>query len=145
MVTRTDCPFCAVVAGTDPDVREICRDQETVAFFPLQPATHGHTLVVPARHVPDIWGLRENEPVALSLTTMRVARAIRDGLAPEGLNIVQSNGRAATQTVDHLHVHLVPRWRDDRMPPIWPAGTAETDETQARAVHRITAALAALP
>lgn len=140
-MTGTACPFCAVVAGEDPNVREIYRDENTVAFFPLEPATHGHTLVVPTRHVPDIWGLRDNELGPLSITTAKVARAIRSGLAPEGLNVIQSNGRVATQTINHVHVHLVPRWENDRMPTIWPAGTEEPNETQTQAQRQITAAL----
>lgn len=136
------CPFCAVVDGDAPNVREIYRDEHTVAFFPLEPATHGHTLIVPVRHVPDIWGLLEFELTPLAQATVRVAQAIRSALAPEGLNVIQSNGREATQTVGHLHVHLVPRWREDRMPEIWPAGTEETDETQDEAAREIAATLA---
>ncbi|MGW1738771.1 HIT family protein [Nocardia sp. NPDC001965] len=135
------CPFCAVVAGEDPRVREIYRDEHTVAFFPLEPATHGHTLVVPTRHVPDVWGLLETELLPLAHTTMKVAQAIRTALAPEGLNVIQSNGRAATQTVEHLHIHLVPRWYEDRIPEIWPAGTDETEQTLDQAALDIEAAL----
>ncbi|WP_406237538.1 HIT family protein [Nocardia sp. NBC_01009] len=135
------CPFCAVVAGEDLSVREIYRDDHTVAFFPLEPATHGHTLVIPTRHVPDVWGLLETELSPLARTTMKVAQAIRTALAPEGLNIIQSNGRAATQTVEHLHIHLVPRGHADRMPEIWPAGTDETDRTLDQAALDIGAAL----
>ncbi|WP_329414738.1 HIT domain-containing protein [Nocardia vinacea] len=135
------CPFCAVIAGQDPNVREIYRDANTVAFFPLEPATHGHTLIVPTRHVPDMWSLRDAELAPLSATTLKVAKAIRDSLMPDGLNIIQSNGQAATQTIDHLHVHLIPRWNNDRMPAIWPVGTDETDATLDRAARQITAAL----
>lgn len=122
-------------------MREIYRDANFVAFFPLEPATHGHTLVVPVRHVPEVWGLRDDELPALSQVTMKMARAIRDGLSPDGLNIVQSNGRAATQTVDHVHVHLIPRWDGDRMPAIWPSGTVETEETLNQAAQQIRSAV----
>ncbi|MEV0105736.1 HIT domain-containing protein [Nocardia sp. NPDC050799] len=135
------CPFCTIIASGDPGAREIYRDDHTVAFFPREPATHGHTLIVPTRHVPDIWGLLESELMPLAQTTLKVARALRAALKPEGLNIVQSNGRAATQTVDHLHIHLVPRRHNDRMPRIWPAGTEETGRTQDRAAAAIAAIL----
>ena len=98
--------------------REIYRDDHAVAFFPLRPATFGHTLVVPRQHVPDIWGLSEADAAC---PVLRVAAALRAAVTPDGLNIIQSSGAAATQTVPHLHVHLVPRWAADAMGPIWPA------------------------
>lgn len=101
--------------------REVYRDDHAVAFFPLQPASLGHTLVVPRRHIPDIWALPEQTAAHLSRAVLRVAAALRAAVTPDGLNIIQSSGAAATQTVPHLHVHLVPRWAADAMGPIWPA------------------------
>ena len=117
-----DCPFCAIVEQRDPDAREVFRDEHVVAFFPLNPATRGHTLIVPHEHVPDIFALARGVAATLARATVRLAHAIRDAFTPEGLNVIQSNGSAATQTVPHLHVHLVPRWPDDAMGPIWPSG-----------------------
>lgn len=119
-MATTSCPFCAIIMGEEW-AREIYRDDHTVAFFPLQPATLGHTLVVPRRHIPDIWELPEADAACLSRTVLRVAAALRAAVTPDGLNIIQSSGAAATQTVPHLHVHLVPRWAADAMGPIWPA------------------------
>ena len=114
------CPFCAIIMG-EGRAREVYRDDHAVAFFPLRPATFGHTLVVPRRHIPDIWELPEAAVAHLSRAALRVAAALRAAVAPDGLNIIQSSGAAATQTVPHLHVHLVPRWAADAMGPIWPA------------------------
>lgn len=119
-MATTSCPFCAIIMG-EGWAREIYRDDHAVAFFPLRPATLGHTLVVPRRHIPDIWELPEADAACLSRTVLRVATALRAAVTPDGLNIIQSNGVAATQTVPHLHVHLVPRWAADVMGPIWPA------------------------
>lgn len=116
----TSCPFCAIIMGEGP-ARVVYRDDHAVAFFPLRPATFGHTLVVPRRHIPDIWELPEAAVAHLSRAALRVAAALRAAVAPDGLNIIQSSGAAATQTVPHLHVHLVPRWAADAMGPIWPA------------------------
>ena len=101
--------------------RVVYRDAHAVAFFPLRPAALGHTLVVPRRHMPDIWELPEQTAAHLSRTVLRVAAALRAAVTPDGLNIIQSNGAAATQTVPHLHAHLVPRWAADAMGPIWQA------------------------
>lgn len=119
-MATTLCPFCAIIMG-EGWAREVYRDDHAVAFFPLRPATLGHTLVVPRRHIPDIWELPEADAACLSRTVLRVATALRAAVTPDGLNIIQSNGVAATQTVPHLHVHLVPRWAADAMGPIWPA------------------------
>lgn len=77
--------------------------------------------MVPRRHISDIWELPEADAVHLTRTVLRVAAALRAAVAPDGLNIIQSSGAAATQTVPHLHIHLVPRWAADLMGTIWPA------------------------
>ena len=135
VMTPADCPFCEIVQREDPDAREVYRDEHVVAFFPTEPAVLGHTMVVPREHVPDIWSLSEETAGHLASATVRLAGAIREAVHPEGLNVIQSNGEAATQTVFHLHVHLVPRWVGDAMGPIWPEetdyGEAEKDQTLA--------------
>ena len=127
----TSCPFCAIIMG-EGWAREVCRDDHAVAFFPLRPAALGHTLVVPRRHIPDIWELPEAAVAHLSRAALRVAAALRAAVAPDGLNIIQSSGAAATQTVPHLHVHLVPRWAADAMGPIWPAHPPQLPSAGAR-------------
>nr|WP_276545923.1 HIT domain-containing protein [Brachybacterium muris] len=118
------------------DAREVYRDEHVVAFFPTDPAVLGHTMVVPREHVPDIWELDEDTAGHLARAAVRLAGAIREAVHPEGLNVIQSNGEVATQTVFHLHVHLVPRWDGDAMGPIWPEeadySEAEKDDTLAR-------------
>ncbi|GAA2453760.1 HIT family protein [Agromyces soli] len=127
--TRNDCPFCEIVVNEDSDAREIYRDAETIAFFPTEPAILGHTMVIPRRHVPDIWELDENTAARLASTTLAIASAIRDTIKPDGLNVIQSNGAAASQTVMHVHVHVVPRWENDRIGRIWPP---ESDYSEAQ-------------
>ncbi|AQP46107.1 HIT family protein [Tessaracoccus flavus] len=135
-MNKDGCPFCEIVLRDDPDAREVYRDEYVVAFFPTEPAVLGHTMVVPRKHVADIWKLDEETAGHLARATVRLAGAIREALHPEGLNVIQSNGEAATQTVFHLHVHLVPRWDGDAMGPIWPEGTdyseAGKDDTLVR-------------
>lgn len=115
-----DCPFCEIVQKDDPDAREVYRDQHVVAFFPHNPATLGHTLVIPRIHVPDIWTLDRSTAEQLADATTRLAAAVKRAVNPDGLNVIQSNGSAASQTVFHLHIHLVPRWEGDPIGHIWP-------------------------
>lgn len=123
MVGGGSCPFCAIVERDDPDVREVYRDEEAVAFFPTEPAVLGHTLVIPRRHVPVVWELSEAEAKHLGLLISRMSRVIVETVNAEGLNIIQSNGETATQSVPHVHFHLVPRWSDDSIGRIWPPET----------------------
>lgn len=115
-----DCPFCEIVQRDDPDAREVYRDQHVVAFFPHNPATLAHTLVIPRIHVPDIWTLDRSTAEQLADATTRLAAAVKRAVNPDGLNVIQSNGSAASQTVFHLHIHLVPRWEGDPIGHIWP-------------------------
>ena len=123
MVGGGSCPFCAIVERDDPDVREVYRDEEAVAFFPTEPAVLGHTLVIPRRHVPVVWELSEDEAQHLGLLISRMSRVIVETVNAEGLNVIQSNGETATQSVPHVHFHLVPRWADDSIGRIWPPET----------------------
>ena len=133
-----DCPFCALLRDDPPTVYE---DEHTAAFFPLNPATDGHTLVVPRRHVADLFELDAETAGHLTRATLRVAAALRAAFTPEGMNVVNSAGAAASQTVRHLHVHLVPRWTGDRMGWIWPADEPTDEATQAAFRERVRAAL----
>lgn len=132
-----DCPFCEIAQRTDPDAREVYRDDHVVAFFPTDPAVLGHTMVIPRKHLAGIWEMDDDTAAQIARATVRVAGAIRDALRPEGLNIIQSNGEAATQTVFHLHVHLVPRWKGDAMGPIWPEVTDYSEEQKDQALRSV--------
>lgn len=138
------CPFCRIVERDDPERREVYRNEHVVAFFPTEPAVVGHVLVVPRRHVSDVWGLTAEEAKHLAGASLHLSFALRDALSLEGLNIIQSNGEAATQTVPHLHIHLVPRTAGDAMGPIWPASTHYTDSEKDVALDRIRTAIQGL-
>lgn len=132
-----DCPFCAIVRGEDEAV-ELLRSKQVVAFFPLDPATKGHTLVVPTAHVRNIWEASPEQVSDVTQAVLRVARAIRSTLNPPGLNIIQSNGAAATQSVAHLHVHVVPRYVDDALVLDWPeAGAMGSDAALAESLRQV--------
>lgn len=125
-----ECPFCEIVARDDPDAREVYRDRHCVAFFPTEPATLGHTLVVPRAHRRDIWALEPELAAQLGVAVVQLAAAVKRAIRPDGLNVIQSNGVVATQTVMHVHVHLVPRWEDDALGRIWPPETNYTESAK---------------
>lgn len=103
-----DCPFCKIVAG-DISAKQIYADDHAIAFLDIAPWHVGHTLVIPRRHVADLF----EQPEALTEIAPAIAatsRLLVDRLAADGLNLFNSNGVAAGQEVFHLHVHLVPRF-----------------------------------
>ena len=123
MTAPPACAFCAIINGDAP-ARIVAEMDSSIAFLPDVPAVLGHTLVVPRAHVRDIWDLDEAAAHRLGNDVLSVARAIRRSLKPQGVNLIQSNGEAAGQTVFHLHVHVVPRQFGDRMPALWPDDAA---------------------
>ncbi len=131
------CQFCAIGNGDSP-ARIVWSDDLAVAFLPLNPATKGHTLVVPRRHVRDLWDLDGELATHLTQSVLTVARGVRKALQPEGLNIINSAGQAASQTVWHLHMHIVPRWRGDDMGDFWPrkSRVAQAIQSQAEGLVR---------
>lgn len=114
------CAFCRIARGEDSSTQIICEDASWVAFFPSEPATPGHTLVIPREHVPDVWSLNPDLGADLMSAVVRVGRAIRSAVTPAGMNLISSSGVAAEQTVFHLHLHVVPRYEGDDIEPIWP-------------------------
>lgn len=136
MVTDLHCEFCSIIANREP-AREVLRNEHVVAFLPLKPATLGHTLVVPREHIPNAWALDSQVAHHLTDATLVVARAVRDAFTIKGLNIIQSNGEVATQSVMHVHVHVVPRYIDDGMGLIWPDDTDCSEATKADVQRKI--------
>lgn len=92
-----------------------------MAFFPDEPATWGHLLVIPIAHVPTVWDLDAATAEQLAEMCRRLATPLTDAVGAEGLNLIQSNGVIAEQSVFHLHVHLVPRTQGDAIGRIWPS------------------------
>jgi len=85
------------------------REELAVAFLDYHPASPGHALVVPRRHFEALWEMDEESAAAVARVLVRVAAALRQALRPDGLTVLQNNGRAAGQEVPHAHFHLIPR------------------------------------
>ncbi|MGV0795189.1 HIT family protein [Mycolicibacterium sp. XJ1819] len=109
------CVFCAIVAGEAPAV-PIYEDDEYLAFLDIRPFTRGHTLVVPKRHTVDLTDTPPETVAGLVTIGQRIARAARQsGLHADGNNIVINDGKAAFQTVFHIHLHVLPRHNGDKL------------------------------
>jgi histidine triad (HIT) family protein len=136
-----DCEFCHIARGA-ADAEVLAEGETWLAFFPLKPATPGHTLVIPRRHVRDFWEAEAQEAGELAAACLQVGRAVQQALMPQGMNLITSAGTAAEQTVFHLHLHVVPRWASDGFGTIWPPQGDLSDVDLEGVADRIRQALA---
>lgn len=104
----SECIFCEILANRAPSHR-VYEDAEVLALMDAFPVAPGHTLIIPKRHAENLFEIEEGCLAAVSRISQRVALAIREALAPEGVMVMQLNGAAAGQTVFHYHTHLIPR------------------------------------
>jgi histidine triad (HIT) family protein len=128
--TDPDCLFCKIVAGDIPSTR-VDEDERTVAFMDINPATRGHALVVPREHYRDLFDVPADELAAVMETAQRLAGRVRDRLGADGVNLLNSCGPAAWQTVFHFHVHVIPRYDDDPLRLPWRPTPGDADEIAA--------------
>jgi histidine triad (HIT) family protein len=129
-----DCLFCKIVAGELP-ATIVGEDERTIAFMDINPATRGHALVIPRAHARDIHAIDPDDLQAVALAAQRLATRARDKLAADGVNLLNSNGPAAWQTVFHFHVHVIPRYERDPLRLPWVPGSGDMDEIKAAAAQ----------
>ena len=113
-----DCIFCAIAAGEAP-ATIVAEDERTVAFMDISPATDGHLLVIPRAHYEDVLVIDDADLDATMHTARAMARRVKDRLGADGVNLLNSCGAAAWQTVFHFHVHVIPRYDDDPLKLPW--------------------------
>ncbi len=107
-----DCVFCRIVEGTLP-ADKVYEDEKVSAFLDINPANDGHTLLVPKKHYENIFEIPEDELGNLHSLSKKISLAVKSATNADGINIGQSNGKAANQEVPHLHVHIIPRFSND--------------------------------
>ena len=108
-----DCLFCGIVAGSIPS-NKVYEDERTYAFMDIAPASDGHVIVVPKNHTRDLLTIEPDELGAVVHTGQKVAQRLTDVLFADGVNLLNNRGERAWQTVFHFHLHVIPRYLDDR-------------------------------
>ena len=132
MAPDPDCLFCKIVAGEVPSTR-VHEDERTIAFMDINPATRGHLLVVPRRHATDLRDIPAEDLHACLDVGQRLARTMEAKLGADGVNLLNSCGRAAWQTVFHFHLHVIPRFDNDPLRLPWQPAPGDRDEIAAAA------------
>ena len=133
------CIFCKIVAGEIPSFK-LYEDGETLAFMDINPVHDGHCLVIPKEHFPTVFDVAPDAFAAAARTAIKVARAVNDATKPDGLNLVQSNGPGAAQSVQHFHLHVLPRRMRDGLAINWALNPGDRVRI-AEVAERIRAAL----
>ncbi len=109
------CVFCAIVAGDAPAIR-VYEDDDYLAILDIRPFTRGHTLVIPKKHTVDLTDTQADTVAGMVRIGQRIAKAARNSeLKADGNNIAINDGKAAFQSVFHIHLHVVPRRNGDKL------------------------------
>ncbi len=130
----SDCIFCKIVAGELPATL-VDEDERTLAFMDINPATRGHALVIPRAHAQDLHEIGAEDLHACIGAAQRLAGRMRQRLGADGVNLINSCGSAAWQTVFHFHVHVVPRFVGDPLELPWVPAPGDPDAIVAAAAQ----------
>jgi histidine triad (HIT) family protein len=133
-VAPDDCIFCAIAAGDAP-ATIVDSDERTLAFMDIHPGTRGHALVIPRAHYADLGEIPDDELAACAAAAKRLAARACARLGADGVNLLNSWGSAAWQTVFHFHLHVIPRYEDDPLRLPWKPGPGDEDEIAAAAAQ----------
>ncbi|RSL34375.1 HIT family protein [Salibacterium salarium] len=136
MTHDSNCIFCKIVSGDIP-AAVVYEDDTVIAFADLGQATKGHTLLIPKEHQENIFELKEDTAAYLFKTAPKIANAIKEAFQPEGLNLINNNGKAASQSVFHYHLHFIPRYGpDDGFEPTFKDNSSEYSAEDLQAVAK---------
>ena len=134
MAADPDCIFCKIVAGEIPATR-IAEDERTITFMDINPATRGHVLVIPRVHSKDLHEIEPEDLAAVAKAAQKVAATMPERLEADGVNLLNSCGHAAWQTVFHFHMHVIPRYAGDPLRLPWKPAPGDQDDVAAAAAQ----------
>lgn len=121
--------FMKMVDGEIPQ-DFIYEDEHTAAFLDISPNAPGHTLVIPKKPVVNVFDADAETFSHVMETVRKLAPAIRDSVGADGVNINSNHGEYAGQVVFHMHIHIIPRFKDDGLKFTWPKGTLDPEESR---------------
>jgi histidine triad (HIT) family protein len=131
-MSESDCIFCKIIAGELPGTI-VDQDERTIAFMDIAPATRGHALVIPRVHATDLTTVSEEDLAAVASAARRLAVRMKERLGADGVNLLNSCGASAWQTVFHFHVHVIPRYLDDPLRLPWTPAPGDPEQIAAAA------------
>lgn len=121
-----DCIFCKIVAGELP-ATIVAEGERTIAFMDIRPASRGHALVIPRAHCVDVHDIDPEDLQAVAVMAQGLAKRMTEALGADGVNLLNSSGAAAWQTVFHFHMHVIPRYEGDPLRLPWVPAPGDMD------------------
>ncbi len=125
-----DCIFCRIANGQIPS-KTLYEDESFRVILDLGPAAKGHALILPKEHAANLYELPDETAAAAMILAKKMACIMQKKLHCAGLNLVQNNGAVAGQTVEHFHLHVIPRYPDDGQSIGWVPGEPSQEELEA--------------
>lgn len=104
-----NCIFCSIIKGDIPSFK-IYEDNDFLAFLDIAPGTKGHTLIIPKEHAATLEELSDDKASKILVLAKKIVKAMKEVHGFTNYNIIQNNGKLAGQTVDHYHMHIIPRY-----------------------------------
>ena len=118
MAPDPDCIFCKIVVGDIPSTI-VAEGDRTIAFMDIHPANPGHVLVIPRAHCKDVHEIEPDDLQAVAVMAREIAGRLVERLGADGVNLLNSSGAVAWQTVFHFHMHVIPRYEGDPLRLPW--------------------------
>ena len=126
---KDDCIFCKIANGEIPS-KTLYEDEKFRVILDLGPATRGHALILPKDHAENLYELPVDLAANVLVLAKHMATQMTQKLGSDGFNLVQNNGEAAGQTVNHFHMHLIPRYLNDGQNINWVPSSPSSDELE---------------
>ncbi len=124
-----DCIFCKIVKGEIPAAK-VYEDDKIISFLDIMPANKGHCLIVPKQHKETLLEIPDEDLKSIVITAKKVAKALSLSVGNGAFNLVMNNGKESGQLVAHAHIHLIPRFKGDRLRLSWTHKKYEGEEIQ---------------
>ena len=122
-----DCIFCKLANGEIP-TNAIYEDDMFKVILDMGPAAKGHALILPKDHYDNLFEIDDEVAGKAMILAKKLANKMMDKLGADGLNLVQNNKEAAGQTVNHFHLHVIPRYKDDGQNILWDPTKSSEEE-----------------
>lgn len=126
----SDCIFCKIASGEIPS-KTLYEDEKFRVILDLGPATRGHALILPKTHAADLFELPDETAAEVLVLAKKMGITLKEKLKCDGLNLVQNNGAVAGQTVNHFHLHMIPRYQGDGQKIGWTPKETDPEELEA--------------
>jgi histidine triad (HIT) family protein len=114
MTIKQQCIFCKIIKNEIPVIK-VYETSKNLAFLDINPLTIGHSLIIPKKHAENIFDISPDDFKALMIDAQKLAKILKISLKAQGINLINSSGEIAGQSVFHFHFHLIPRYKNDKL------------------------------